>query len=196
MGTAIVPIVEGFAEVESVPVLLRRLLERFENYHVQIARPFRVKRNKVMREGELERAVKHAVMDRKNAGAILVLLDADDDCPAEIGPLLLKRAEKVTGLPVIVALAQKEFEGWLLGAKESIRGKRGIREDAVAPEQPEAVRGAKERLSRNMVSGRRYIEVDDQAALAQEMDLDMAEKRCKSFKRFADKVNMLVSKMK
>ena len=40
MVTSIVPIVEGKAEVESVPVLLRRLLTELQAHHVQVARPF------------------------------------------------------------------------------------------------------------------------------------------------------------
>ena len=50
----ILPIVEGFSEVQAVPVLLRRLLVRLGREDVQIARPFRVSRLKVVRPGELD----------------------------------------------------------------------------------------------------------------------------------------------
>ena len=178
---AIVPIVEGIAEVESIPVLFRRIL-RHQNVHdVSIARPFRVKRNRVVHAQELERAITQAVRDRANAAGVIVVLDSDDDCPAQLGPALLARARAATHLPVVIILARKEFECWLLGAKESLRGKRGIRNDSVAPQDPEQIRGAKERLSQNMPPGRRYLGVDDQPAFADAMNLDQAQARCPSF---------------
>jgi len=191
---AIVPIVEGQSEKESVPILLRRLLDRWQTHDIQVARPFRVKRTQVVREGELERAVQQAVRDREGAAAVLVLLDADNDCPAVLGPRLLQRASSATHLPVAVVLATMEFEAWLLGAKESLRGSRGIREDVVSPADPEAVAGAKERLSRNM-DRRRYLEVDDQPAFAQAFDIDAASRRCPSFDRFVKQVRGLVAEI-
>ena len=83
-------------------------------------------------------------------------------------------------MPVAVVLANKEFEAWFLGAKESLQGLRGIRRDASTPLLPEGIQGAKERLTRNM-ENRRYLEVDDQPALAESMDLGMVRQRCPSF---------------
>ncbi len=191
MKPSLVPIVEGHAEQASVPVLLRRILASEHFYEVSIARPFRVKRYSVVRPGELERAVKQAVRSRENAAAILVILDADDDCPATLGPELLARCRSSTHLPAAVVLAQREFEAWLLGAKEALRGVRGIRQDATAPSHPEAIRGAKERVSQNM-QGRRYVPVDDQAALAERMDIRLAADRCPSFEKLVREVRRLL----
>lgn len=189
---AIVSIVEGKSEVRSVPVLLRRILhEHLKIYDVDVARAFRVKRAQVVQEGELERAIRRAIRDRERAGCILVLLDADDDCPAELGPSLLKRCREATGLPAAVVLAKREFEAWFLGAKESLRGTRGIRNDACAPEDPESIRGAKEHLTGNM-KGRRYLSVDDQPALAKRMDIAAARRRCLSFDKLVRDVERLV----
>jgi hypothetical protein len=191
MPQAIVPIVEGQSEVESVPLLLRRILGRLAAWHVQVARPFRVKRTRVSRPGEIERAVKQAVRDREGVAAVLVLLDAEDDCPARLGPELLGRCRQQTELPVAVVLANRELEAWFLGAKDSLRGICGIRSDAGPPSDPEAIRGAKERLTRNMVN-RRYVEVDDQPALAKRVDLDLARRRCASFNRLHRSLEDLV----
>ena len=188
---AIVPIVEGIAEVESIPVLFRRILAHQNVHDVSIARPFRVKRNRVVRKQELERAVTLAVRDRDNVAGVIVVLDSDDDCPARLGPDLLARARTATNLPVAIVLAQKELECWFLGAKESLRGKRGIRNDSAPPQNPEAIRGAKERLTQNMTSGRRYLEVDDQAAFADAMNLDQAQARCPSFAKLMRDLNEL-----
>ena len=189
---AIVPVVEGQSEVASIPVLVRRILQEHLGVHdIEVARPFRVKRSRVVKEGELERAVQQALRDRDNAKCVLLLLDADDDCPGELGPSLLSRCRNATALPTAVVLANKEFEAWFLGAKESLRGTRGIRNDACAPEDPESIRGAKEHLTRNM-KGRRYLSVDDQPALSKRTDIAAARRRCPSFDKLVRDVERLV----
>ncbi len=195
MSNAIVPIVEGQSEVESVGGLLRRILhEELGAHHVQVAKPFRDKRYQVVREGELERAVKLATQTRPDSAAVLVLMDADDDCPAQLGPDLLARAARVKRLPVAVTIADRELEAWFLGAKESLRGVRGIRSDAAAPEAPESIRDAKGRLSLNM-ENRRYVEVDDQPALAAKLDLAQARGRCCSFDKLMRDIERLVKEI-
>ena len=190
--TVIVPIVEGHSEVAGVPELLRRLLAEFGSYRITIARPFRVKRNRVTRPGEIERGVVQAIRSRQGAAAVIVILDGDDDDPAVLGPQLLERCRGATALPVSVVLARRELEAWFLGAKESLRGFRGIRDDAVAPPDPESIRGAKERLTQNMAR-RGYVEVDDQPAFASRFDLVQARARCPSFELLVRELKALVA---
>jgi hypothetical protein len=196
----IVPIVEGQSEVQSIGVLLRRLFhEHLCVYDINVAFPFRVKRNKVVRPGELEDSIQTAILKRANTAAVLVLLDADvdedDELPCVLAPNLLARARTVTRLPISVVLANREFEAWFLGAKESLRGERGVRIDATNVVDPERIRGARERLTSNMEQGRRYVEVDDQPALAAKMDLDMARQNCPSFDKLVREVERLVREM-
>jgi hypothetical protein len=192
----LVPIVEGHAEVEAVPVLVRRLLAEFGQYEVEIARPVRVKRYKVVRPGELERAFDLARRRLEGCDAILLLLDTDDDCPKETAPGLLERAREAgVGLPVAVVLAKSEFEAWFVGSLESLRGVRGITETAVSPENPEDIRDAKRFLSRQMTGGRRYVEVDDQPALAESFDFALARQRCPSFDKFIRDVQVILDTM-
>ena len=87
---SLVPIVEGQSEVESVGVLLRRILTADRRSGISIAKPIRVKRNQVVRQGELERALRLAVSTRVGCAGILVLLDADDDDPELLEPSLEK----------------------------------------------------------------------------------------------------------
>jgi len=194
---SLVPIVEGYGEVEAVPVLLRRILHEMEVHDIDISRPFRVKRSRIVREGEIERAVQQAVRDRADVGGVLVILDSDDDCPAKLGPQLQERCQSACpSVPAAVVLAHREFESWFLGAKESLRGHRGIRSDAIAPVNPEAIRDAKGHLTKNMESMTRYLEVDDQPAFAGEMDLSLARNRCPSFDKLVRAVHSLVCRMK
>ena len=133
MSLTVAAIVEGHAEVESFPVLLRRIFAQLGVSDIQVTRPFRVKRNRVVKAGELERALSQTIRDRDGVAAIMVLIDSDDDCPAELGRQLLDRTRKTTQMPVSVVLAHREFECWFLGSKESLRGINGIIETATSP---------------------------------------------------------------
>lgn len=202
MNKAIIPIVEGHSEVVSVPLLLRRIMhEIMYIYNVEIAKPFLVKRNKVVKEEELERAIKQALRARQgegfNPGAVIVLLDTDpDSCPVDLAEKLKQRAQSVTSLPVGVVLPQMEFEAWFLAVKDSLRGQCGIRDDADPPENPEDIRAAKGALSRNMVQGRRYLEIQDQPTLVQRMDLVVCRERSPSFDKLVQELRYLIDEIK
>ncbi len=125
----IVPIVEGFGEVAAVPILIERWL-RYRRFHVNIrvdvAGPVRasgvgaLKASHDVQDGlGIEHYVEIALLRRPDA--ILVLLDADEDCPARRGPALLDRARTMVppGFPVGVVLAHREYEAWFLAAFHS-----------------------------------------------------------------------------
>jgi hypothetical protein len=184
MTKHIVPIVEGIAEVESVPVLMRRLLHQWGKYQLEIEKPVRVKRNQVVKQDELERRVIMA-MNRPNCRGIVVILDSDDDCPKELAPELLERAKKIAqSVPVSVILPKSELESWFVGSIESLRGLRGISASACSPSGPEDIRDAKGYLTKAMEGSQRYLEVDDQPAFAERFDLDQALAKCRSFRKF------------
>lgn len=163
-------------------VLLRRMLLDLQASHMGVARPFRVKRTSVVRPQELERAVTQAAK-RPGATSILVLLDADKDCPAKLAAELLPRCERTIELPVAVVLAKVETEAWILAAVESVRGVRGIRGDAEPPADPEGVRDAKGVISSLMEGSRGYLATDDQPALLAQLDLALAAERSPSFEK-------------
>jgi Domain of unknown function (DUF4276) len=188
----LVPIVEGQSEVRSIGVLLRRILEDIGVYDVDVARPFRVKRNQVVRDGELERAVTQAVRSREGATGVLVLLDADRDCPATLGPTLCGRCEQTTSVPAKVVLAKAETEAWILAGIDSVRGQRGIRDDALPPDDPESVQDAKRALSKHMAGSRGYVATDDQPALLSLMDMATVKERSASFAKLYRDVSALV----
>lgn len=186
-------VVEGHGEIEAVPIIIRRIvLLVAPDLSLKIHQPFRVPRNKLVKPGELERSVELAARRAGRNGALLIMLDGDDECPAALGPELLARAQKARpDIPIRVVLAKREFEAWFLAAAESLRGRRGLAEDLEAPSDPEAIRGAKEWLTSRMVAGRRYGETLDQSALAAVFDLESA-RRAQSFdKLFRDVVGLV-----
>jgi hypothetical protein len=187
-------IVEGHGEVEAVPILVRRVAARVDpTFSIQVRRPLRITRSQLVRPKELERAIELAARQAGKQGGILVLIDSDDDCPAELGPQLLARARRARGdLPIGLVLAKREFEGWLLASAESLRGKRGLPDDLLPPPDPEAIRGAKEWIARHMVGGTTYSETLDQPALTAAFDLDQAAARSDSFEKCLREITSLV----
>ena len=186
-------VVEGKSEVAAVPILIRRVSEKcYPELDVDIPRPIRISRSKVVKAGELERAVDLASQNIGRQGAIFVILDSDDDCPAELGPALLHRVSQVfRTVPIAVVLAKHEFEAWFLAAAESIRGRRGLRNDLNPPDNPEAIRGAKEWLRQRMQSGETYYETRDQPALTALFDIDQARQADSFDKCYRDIVRLL-----
>lgn len=172
-------VVTGESELDALPLLIRRIAEELDpELYVDVPRPLRAQESKLIRRsGELERFTELAAR-RAAGGAVLILLDCDDGCPASLGPELLERAKKVRAdVPIEVALAKREFESWFLASAESIRGLRGLAADLAAPEDPESIRDAKGWLGAR--GG--YRPVIDQPALAAKFNLSLARQRSDSF---------------
>ena len=177
----IVAIVEGDGEVKAVPVLLRRIGAAVAPLAaLDMARPIRVPRGRFLKASGLEGYVSLAASRAGPDGRILVLLDANGDCPAELGAALLQRARAARpDLLIEVVLAKCEYEAWFIAAADSLRGTRGISSAANVPPDPESIRGAKEWLRARM-SGP-YSPTADQAALTARFDMTAARRRAPSF---------------
>lgn len=178
MSIVIAPIVEGHGDVEAVPTLLRML-----SPEVRIARPVRCPRSKYSIAHELERYVRiaRANIHPHETGVILILIDADGDCPAELGPQLVASAKSAaTDARVLVALAKHEYECWLVG---------GLAECGI--EDPESAGKPKQRLA-ELNSGR-YKETVDQAKFTAKIDTDRLARRAPSFSRLVKHLKQLSS---
>ncbi len=188
-------IVEGDGEVEALPVLVRRLAVLPDPLiGVDVARPIRVKRDRFVRGRDVEKHVRVARGDRR--GGVLVLLDADQDCPAELGPALAKSvAAMLPDVPHAIALAKCEFETWFLAAASSLAGRCGLPDDLACHEAPESVRDAKGWLARQMPQGAAYKERQHQPRLASAFDVAMACERSPSFRRFCRKTLELMIRL-
>ena len=186
-------IVEGESEVATVPLLIRRIAANlYPELPIVVPPPIRRPRNKVVKENELERAVEFVARQIGGQGAIFIILDSDKDCPAELGPTLLHRASQArSDLPIAVIIAKNEFEAWFLAAAESLRGRRGLKNDIHPPKYPEAVRDAKGWLDRQMENNESYSETTDQPALAALFDLEQARGADSFDKCYRDIVRLL-----
>jgi hypothetical protein len=189
-------IVEGFGEVDAVPILVRRMIAEIDpTVFPSIPQPIRVSRSKCIKPGELEKSVELAARKLEAAGAILILLDADTDCPATLGPALLERARKQrSNLPISVVLAKCEFEAWFIAAAISVRGQQGLSNDLQPHAHPEGVQDAKGWLKKHMEQGRTYSETVDQPALTRHFDLQAA-RQTSSFDKLWRDIEWLLAEL-
>ena len=83
----IITIVEGDGEVQAVPILIRRIAEVVTpGSFPDVPKPIRVRRDGILKPGEIERSVEFAADQAGPDGRILILLDTDDDCPRDLAP--------------------------------------------------------------------------------------------------------------
>lgn len=175
-------IVEGHGDASALPILLRRSLAMRGIHHVEIPQPLRLPRSKIVKRDELARAVEFMASRSAPDGRILVVLDADDDCPASLAPQLSRWVHEARpDRPSSVILANAEFEAWFLAGAASLRSRRGLPADLASPPDPERIRDAKGWLSERMPQ--RYSETLDQPALAAVVDLEQA-RSAPSFDKF------------
>jgi hypothetical protein len=178
-------IVEGDGEVAAVPVLLRRIAEwRTPEVFTDVLPPIRVRRDRFLKlDEEFQRYLRLAAAKCEDDGWILVLLDADDDCPAQLAEQILARAAaSIAHRKVSVVLAKREFEAWFVAAAESLNGYRGFSFDPAERIDAETPRDAKGWLRQRIASGV-YGETTDQPAFAARFDLQQAFDGSRSFRK-------------
>jgi hypothetical protein len=194
-------VVEGHGEVETIGILMRRIADEFYHgmVHFDVPRPVRRPRSKLVRrrngavffdDKELFRAVELAAKNSSQKGAILLMVDADDDLPCAIAPELLRRMRSThSHLQHSVVLPTIEFEAWYLAAAGSLAGVNGMPENVEEPFEPETIRAAKAWLAGRMQ--RPYSETIDQPKFASRFDLVRA-RRCSSFDKLCRDIDGIV----
>lgn len=184
----VVPIVEGHGEYEAVRVLLQRVwTELLGGEYLHVLRPIRQHRDKLIKPEELEKAVKLAALKLAEPSLvpdpwlILVIIDAEKDCPAELGPKLLAIAQHArSDLDISCVLANVEYETWFVAAAGSLSDYLNLAETEAAPELPEGARAGKSWVGRHF-KGIKYSETVDQPAMTARMDLALCRRRSPSF---------------
>ncbi|NUP39065.1 MAG: DUF4276 family protein [Streptomyces sp.] len=194
----IAAVVEGYGEVQSLPVLIPRIAYELLGFSggLRVEKPHRAAQSDMRDAACLSRYLRLQalkVSQRGGEGGVLVLRDGDDkqvSCPVELARLL---APAGAGLPVQVevVIACREYEAWFLAAVESLRAHKSVRDDATSPPEPEARRDAKRQLEALM--NENYKPTLHQAAFSHFLDLDTAWATSRSFRRLVHAVELLLT---
>jgi hypothetical protein len=174
-------VVEGPGDATALPVLLRAHLHSSGEYRELLGKPVACngKMKAIMVNG-LEGKVATAAA-RPGCRGVLVVLDADGDPSCRLGPQLRRRAEKVSRVPVAVALAEPTFEAWLVASAESL-GLGGLTYDPAAnPEK--AVKDA--------LAPVKYVKPTWQPRLAHRVDIAVASSRSACLARMLARFDVL-----
>lgn len=189
--TTIATIVEGHGEVTALPILLRRVCAwQTPGQFVNLPSPIRVHRDSFLKKDEeFRRYLLLAAAKCGGDGWVLVLLDADDDCPVGLSANILQQAAKV--IPnhrISVVLANREFESWFIAAAASLDGHRGFSFSPAEQVDAETPRDAKGWMKAHMAS-KAYGETTDQSAFCQLIDLQLAYDGSRSFRKLCAEWN-------
>jgi hypothetical protein len=108
---------------------------------------------KMRKPDDLAKAIRIAAVRVQGAGGVLVLRDGDDadvDCPVQLAEML-RPDQNLVPVGVEMVVACQEYESWFLAAADSLRAHPDVRNDAVAPANPEGRRDAKRELEKLML---------------------------------------------
>lgn len=191
----IASIVERHGEVEAILPLIQRIIESTDGVvYPRVMRPYRQPWGTLVnRRDNLERCAEIVLREGGPASRLLVLLDADDYCPATLGPQLLQRL--ILRFPenrISVSLANWEFESWFVASAESIAHHLGKVVEVTVPENIEDIQDPKGWLERHVLN-RRYGETSDQSSFSSLIDVPLARQRSQSFDRFCRELERLLN---
>jgi hypothetical protein len=197
MTLFLVPVVEGQTEQGCVERLLHRVWHELlgQPERLQVVEPFRGHRDELVHPNGLvltdtvSRAlVKLRSKAKKDALArplVLILLDAESDCPTTLAPRLLEVARKALpgDVPVSCVLAKRMLENWIVAGASTLAGVNGLPDLLPARDQFEERRGASwlEAQLRSQNKARKYRKTDDAEVFVRMMALQECRDNAPSF---------------
>lgn len=175
-------IVEGDGDIGAARLLVQRILEKHQIFDIEVPRPHK--------RGEYPSVAKHFdsffLAAIKEKAPILWVLDFDAKeytCPVVEAKQLLNRAAKLRpDWPIKIAFLVKEYETLFLHDEAATRSVfPDIPKNATFPENPEAIRGAKEWLSKQRPSGKAYKETVHQEKITARLNLTHLSEKSRDF---------------
>jgi len=196
----IAPIVEGHGEDNAIRILLQRIwIELLGADWVEVIRPIRIDRSKIVQPRELARAVDLATRklrsrESPDPAMVLILLDADESAPCRLGPDLLEKARAHrSDVDLSCVIANVEYETWFVAAAESLSEYLALSSDEVVPTRPEEHRLRKGWVQQRF-TGVKYSETVDQPAMTSRMDLRLTRERSPSFDKLCRELERRLSR--
>lgn len=196
----VAPIVEGHGEYECIRILLERIWrELLKGDYIEVIRPIRQKRGQLVQREGFSNAVSLAVAKLNNLppsndpSLILALVDADQDCPGQLGPKMLEFArESHSHADVACVVVKVEYETWFVAAAESLRDFLEVPDDSALTESPEDL-GLSKGWIEQRFKGTKYSETQDQPAMTRVMDLSLCRARSLSFDKLCRELERRLS---
>lgn len=200
-------IVEGDGELKAAPKLLSKALLHIERYDVSPGRT-----QNTGGRAKLLRSERRSAKDRRfedyierayrepNEDAVLVLLDADNDCPVTLAKQLASRVIAYGARrPTAIVVAHRMYEAWFLACGPALVGCAlpgcpAFDETFVVPNSSDkTTRGPKAHIEKHLPRDRGYKETQDPEILTSWLDIEMARQNSRSFQRFLSAVQQLLS---
>lgn len=174
-------VVEGIGDRGAVPLLLRQHLNGRGEYRDLLGKPIPFNgKGRATVEGGIERYVETAGL-RPGCRGVLVVLDADKESACVEGPTLRDRAQDVVAVPVVVALAERDYEDWIYASVETL--------DLGDVEWAPGANGGDE--LKRLMSPKTYIKPTWQPRFTGRMDLALASSRSTSLARLLERFDAL-----
>ncbi len=204
----IVPIVEGQTEAGCIERLLQRIWEMLAvPIRLQVLPSSRGKRNALvdLAKPELAHKVEEAQaklarrlsVDSSSQGLLLLLLDAEDDCPAELAPKLLAAANNArSDVDISCVLAKRMLENWIMAGASTLAGVNGMPYSLPARDRFEDRSGSawlNEQL-RSEKATRKYKKTVDAKTFIEAMNLQECRVNCPSFDKLWRELEMRIAK--
>ena len=188
-------IVEGHGEESSLRSLVHQIIaSNCGIVYPTVMAPYRASWGSLVNKPEdLERYAEIVLREGGPGSRLLVLLDGDGYCPAELGPRLFENLiRRFPNAFVSVTVADHEYESWFVASAESIAEHVGTTLEVEVPDDIEKIGDPKGWLGQHILN-RRYKETSDQASFSSCIDVPLARQRSKSFNRFCIELERLLS---
>lgn len=180
----VVTIVEGHGDKDAVSILVRRVAETINESMVVKTVPLRSTKGKLCKREAFSNQLAIARRYVGSGGSVLVVMDADDNCPKEINELLLGWANSDhSDLNVSVVVAKREMESWFIAGSSLW--------DTAKLGDPESFDDPKGWVAEHLKKGY-YAESVDQPRMAAKLDIEKA-KEASSFDKFVRDVARLLA---
>jgi hypothetical protein len=179
-------IVEGQGDENAIIRLLTKIWTELGGDYLEPLRPFRQPQGTLRKEEGLHRAVNaawiqlgyRATPDTRQV--LLLLMDSEGDCPADLAPQLLGWAQQARAdADIICVLAHLMFETWFAACASSLAGYNDLPTDLATPANPEEQSLGKGWLKKHLA--RKYQEPIDQPKFVSKMDIPMCRAHSPSF---------------
>ena len=130
---------------------------------------------------------------RPRPTGILLMIDADDDCPVALGEHMRSLAKEIRpDAPVFTVIPNREFEAWFLASASSFAGLFDLPNDLETPKNPESIRDAKGWFTKRMPPGIKYRESFHQKRFVKHLDLEVARANSRSFRKLCFDLKLMI----